>query len=63
MIKRITEEAIAMLMKNGIDDKKQIGTLRDVLLVTLSKYDIKEKETSLVVYDSTDANIIQRKKI
>ncbi len=60
MIKRITEEAIAMLMQNGIKDKKQIETLRDVLLITLSKYEIKEKETSLVVYDSTDANIIQR---
>ena len=60
MIKRITEETIAMLMQNGIKDKKQIETLRDVLLVTLSKYEIKEKETSLVVYDSTDANIIQR---
>lgn len=60
MIKRITEETIAMLMQNGIKDKQQIETLRDVLLVTLSKYEIKEKETSLVVYDSTDANIIQR---
>ena len=60
MIKRITEETIAMLMQNGIKDKKQIETLRDVLLITLSKYEIKEKETSLVVYDSTDANIIQR---
>ena len=60
MIKRITEEAIAMLIQNGIKDKRQIETLHDVLLVTLSKYDIKEKETSLVVYDSTDANIIQR---
>ena len=46
MIKRITEEAIAMLMQNGIKDKKQIETLRDVLLITLSKYEIKEKETS-----------------
>lgn len=60
MIKRIIEGTIAMLMQNGIDDKKQIETLRDVLLVNLSKYDIKEKETRLVVYDSTDANIIQR---
>jgi hypothetical protein len=55
MIKRITEEAIAMLIQNDIKDKRQIETLRDVLLITLSKYEIKEKETSLVVYDSTDA--------
>ena len=60
MIKRITEEAIAMLMQDGVRDKGLIGTLQDVLLVTLSKYDIREKETSLVVYDSTDIDIIQR---
>ena len=41
-------------------DTETISEIESIICVTLGKYDIKEKETSIVLYDGNDSKIIQK---
>lgn len=60
MIKKITEDVVAGLMKMGHTDRQLINDLSDVLCVTLTPYDIRQKETAIVVRDNTDIDTVAR---
>ena len=60
MIGEITDNIIAGLINKGLSGKDDIQDTREIIIAELGKYDISRKETSLVIYDKTDTEIVAR---
>lgn len=60
MIGEITDNIIAGLINKGLSGKDDIQDTREIIIAELGKYEISRKETSLVIYDKTDTEIVAR---
>lgn len=60
MISKILDNITADLYSKGYHDRKFFDDVKDSIAMELGKYEWKEKETSIVIYDDTDARLIQK---
>ena len=62
MIGEITDNIINGLMSRfaKFRDKDQLQAIREIIVKELCNYDIKRRETAVVIHDKTDINIVAR---
>lgn len=60
MTARITEDILLGLMQLGMNDQSVLANVRQVVQSELAKYDIRAKETAIVIRDNSDADMVTR---